>query len=204
MVVDLPGVGENLIDHPLVAVDLPTDPGVSGPRFQAMATVRSHLAAATARPICTCSSPGPSTWRTDVSPSGAVFGIVAGLVLPAVSRLGATALGRPAEPPRIDVGHLRHPRRRRPVWSKRPSLARHISRTEPLAALVIGDELAPGPAIADDDRDALADSITSRVESYHHPVGHLPHGQRSRPAAPSSTPAAESTASSSSTSPTPP
>ena len=50
-------------------------------------------------------------------------------------------------------------------------MARHISRTEPLAALVTGDELAPGPAIADRDREALGHWITSRVQSYHHPVG---------------------------------
>ena len=50
-------------------------------------------------------------------------------------------------------------------------LARRISRTEPLAELVVGDELAPGPSISDDDRNGLAASITSRVESYHHPVG---------------------------------
>ena len=37
-VVDLPGVGENLSDHPLVAVDLPTSPGFTGPRFQVLVT----------------------------------------------------------------------------------------------------------------------------------------------------------------------
>ena len=41
---DLPGVGDNLIDHPLAAVDLPTTPGFAGPRFQVMLTLRSSLA----------------------------------------------------------------------------------------------------------------------------------------------------------------
>jgi len=41
---DLPGVGNNLIDHPLAAVDLPTTPGFAGPRFQVMLTLRSSLA----------------------------------------------------------------------------------------------------------------------------------------------------------------
>ena len=49
--------------------------------------------------------------------------------------------------------------------------ARRIARMDPLARLVTGPELAPGPAIADDDRAALADSIRTRVASYHHPVG---------------------------------
>src|SRR5205814_1621312 len=38
---DLPGVGGNLIDHPLAAVDLPTPGGYAGPRFQQMLTLRS-------------------------------------------------------------------------------------------------------------------------------------------------------------------
>jgi choline dehydrogenase-like flavoprotein len=42
---DLPGVGDNLIDHPLVAVDLPTAGGYAGPRFQQMLTLRSSRAA---------------------------------------------------------------------------------------------------------------------------------------------------------------
>jgi choline dehydrogenase len=36
---------------------------------------------------------------------------------------------------------------------------------------VSGPELAPGPDIADDDVEGLADSIRARVAPYHHPVG---------------------------------
>jgi choline dehydrogenase len=43
VVADLPGVGNNLADHPLVAVDLPARAGTTGPRFQTMATMRSQL-----------------------------------------------------------------------------------------------------------------------------------------------------------------
>ena len=49
--------------------------------------------------------------------------------------------------------------------------ARRLSRTPPLAGLVTGAELAPGPAISDDDTAALARSIRGRAGSYHHPVG---------------------------------
>ena len=45
IVADLPGVGANLVDHPLVAVDLPAAPGRRGPAFQVMLTMRSTLAA---------------------------------------------------------------------------------------------------------------------------------------------------------------
>jgi choline dehydrogenase len=42
-VVDLTGVGGNLSDHPLVAVDLPTSRGFEGPRFQVVLSSRSSL-----------------------------------------------------------------------------------------------------------------------------------------------------------------
>jgi choline dehydrogenase len=50
-------------------------------------------------------------------------------------------------------------------------VARRISRTTPLAELIVGDELSPGLSVADDDIDGIARSIRSRVASYHHPVG---------------------------------
>ncbi|HEX5288272.1 MAG TPA: GMC family oxidoreductase [Streptosporangiaceae bacterium] len=50
-------------------------------------------------------------------------------------------------------------------------IARAISRTAPLNGLIEGSELAPGPAIADGDTGAIAASIASRVDTYHHPAG---------------------------------
>jgi choline dehydrogenase len=50
-------------------------------------------------------------------------------------------------------------------------VARRVSRTPPLANLIVGDELSPGLSVADDDVDGIARSIRSRVSSYHHPVG---------------------------------
>ena len=49
--------------------------------------------------------------------------------------------------------------------------ARRISRTAPLSDLIPGPEIAPGPAIGDDDHAGLAKSIRGRVGPYHHPVG---------------------------------
>src|SRR5262249_58692991 len=40
VIADLPGVGANLADHPLVAVDLPARARTSRPRFHTMATPR--------------------------------------------------------------------------------------------------------------------------------------------------------------------
>jgi len=165
VVADLPGVGENLIDHPLVAIDLPTRPGVTGPRFQSIATLRSQLAPA-AGPDLHLFAAGPF----DVGPSGAVFGLVTGLVLPLSRGWVRLRSADPADPPRIDVAHLRHPDDMRRMLEA-TLIARTISRTAPLADLVEGPELTPGPSVGDDDAEAIAASIASRVSTYHHPVG---------------------------------
>jgi choline dehydrogenase len=165
---DLPGVGDNLIDHPLAAVDLPTMPGYAGPRFQMMLTARSSLAGPGGPPDLHLFAAGP--FDNPASPTGGVFGIVTGLM--AVRSRGSVRLrsANPADPPRIDIAHLHHPDDvTRMVEATRH--ARQLSRTPPLAGLVTGAELAPGPTIGDNDTAGLASSIRERTGSYHHPVG---------------------------------
>jgi choline dehydrogenase len=165
---DLPGVGNNLIDHPLAAVDLPTTPGYAGPRFQVMLTARSSLAAPGSPPDLHLFAAGP--FDDPASPAGGVFGIVTGLL--AVRSRGSVRLrsADPADPPRIDIAHLRHPDDMARM-TEATRLARRLSRTPPLAGFVTGTELAPGPAISDDNTAGLAASIRARAGSYHHPVG---------------------------------
>jgi choline dehydrogenase len=165
---DLPGVGNNLIDHPLAAVDLPTTPGYAGPRFQVMLTARSSLAAPGGPPDLHLFAAGP--FDDPASPTGGVFGIVTGLL--AVRSRGSVQLrsADPADPPRIDIAHLRHPGDMARMIEATQH-ARRLSRTAPLAGFVTGAELAPGPAISDDDTAGLAASIRARAGSYHHPVG---------------------------------
>ena len=170
VVADLPGVGDNLIDHPLVAVDLPTRHVVSGPRFQSMATLRSKLAPAADGPDLHLFTAGPFDVSRDVSPAGGVFGLVTGLVLPLSRGWVRLRSADPQDPPRIDVAHLRHPDDMRRMVEA-TLIARAISRTAPLNGLIDGAELAPGPSISDDDANAIAASIASRVSTYHHPVG---------------------------------
>src|SRR6185437_13477115 len=79
VVVKLEGVGANLIDHPIVAVDLPTRPGCHGPLFQALATMRSEQAMPGVAQDLQLFVAGPFDVPAEVSPSGAVFGIVAAL-----------------------------------------------------------------------------------------------------------------------------
>lgn len=165
---DLPGVGGNLIDHPLAAVDLPTSPGYAGPRFQVMLTLRSSLAERGGPPDLHIFAAGP--FDDPASPAGGVFGIVTGLM--AVRSRGWVRLrsADPADPPRIDIAHLRHPEdMARMIEATRH--ARRLSRIPPLAGFITGAELAPGPAISDDDTAGLARSIQERAGSYHHPVG---------------------------------
>src|SRR5262249_21403114 len=172
---DLPGVGDNLIDHPLVAVDLPTSAGYTGPRAQQMLTLRSSRAAPGGPPDLHIFAAGP--FDNPAIPAGGVFGLVTGLL--AVRSRGsvrlrsadpAHPLRTPAHPPRVDIAHLRPPEdRERMIEPTRH--ARRLSRTPPLAGFVIGAELAPGPAISDDDTAGLARSIRERAGSYHHPVG---------------------------------
>ena len=157
---DLPGVGENLIDHPLAAVDLPTTPGLAGPSFQVMLTLRSSLADPGGPPDLHLFAAGP--FDDTASPSGGVFGIVAGLV--AVHSRGSVRLrsADPADPPRIDIAHLRHPEDVARMVEAALH-ARRLSRTPPLAGFVTGAEVAPGPTIGDDDTTGLA---RSRLGSY--------------------------------------
>jgi choline dehydrogenase len=165
---DLAGVGGNLIDHPLVAVDLPTSPGYAGPRFQMMLTMRSSLAGPDNPPDLHLFAAGP--FDAAASPAGGVFGIVTGLL--SVRSRGSVRLrsADPADPPHIDIAHLRHPEDMARMIEATLH-ARQLSRTPPLAGFVTGAELAPGPAISDGDTAGLARSIRERAGSYHHPVG---------------------------------
>ncbi|MDQ3945307.1 MAG: GMC family oxidoreductase, partial [Actinomycetota bacterium] len=113
---------------------------------------------------------GPFDVPPEVSPTGAIFGIVAGVVQPSSRGWLRIRSADPAAPPRIDVAHLRHPDDLARMLEA-ILLARRISRTEPLAGMVAGAELFPGPAIADGDEPALAAAIAGRVNTYHHPVG---------------------------------
>ena len=165
---DLPGVGANLVDHPLVAVDLPVAPGRRGPALQVVLTMRTALAGPRGSPDLQLFTAGPFDDAT--IPSGGIFGIAAELLAPRSRGSPQLRSADPADPPRIDPAHLRHPDDlARMVEATR--VARRISRTPPLADLVLGPEISPGDEIGDDDTDGLARSIRSRVSSCHHPVG---------------------------------
>jgi choline dehydrogenase len=166
--VDLPGVGGNLIDHPLVAVDLPCAADSAGARYQVMLTMRSGLATPAGPPDLHLFAAGP--FDDQSSPSGGIFGVVTGLL--AVRSRGTVRLRSPdpLTAPRIDIAHLRDPDDLERMVEATLH-ARRLSQTVPLADFVGGPELAPGKAISDADRSGIGRSIRQRVSSYHHPVG---------------------------------
>ena len=172
---DLPGVGDNP-DRPPAGRRGPAHHArLCRPRFQVMLTLRSTLADPGGPPDLHLFAAGP--FDDAASPAGGVFGIVAGLL--AVRSRGSVRLrsADPADPPRIDIAHLRHPEdMTRMIEATRH--ARRLSRTPPLAGFVTGAELAPGPAISDDNTAGLARSIRERAGSYHHPVGTCAMGPR--------------------------
>jgi choline dehydrogenase len=165
VVADLPGVGANLADHPLVAVDVPCSASPGSAPFDVILSMRSSLAAPDDPPDLHLFPAGPFE-----SPDGAVFGIVTGLLC--VRSRGSVRLRStdPASPPRIEIGHLREPADLHRMIEATLQ-ARRLARTPPLSDIVSGPELNPGPHIGDHDAAALAHSIHARVGSYHHPVG---------------------------------
>jgi choline dehydrogenase len=167
-VVVLPGVGQNLIDHPLVGlrVPLPGEPGAL-PRHQVLVTWKSRSAGAEYACDMHLFSSGP---HLDPG-TGRCFGAVSFSVMKPSSRgelrlRSADALA----PPRIRPAHLETASDRARM---REGLleARRVARTVPLAGLVVGDELSPAPGIDDQDGEALDAAIRAKVSTYHHPVG---------------------------------
>ncbi len=169
-VVDLPGVGSNLVDHPLVAVDLPCRPTPGMSRFQVHLSLHSSYADRATPPDLMLFCAGPFPVDVDVSPGGAVFGIVAGLLVPASRGRVRLRSSAPTDPPRIDLAHLADPGDLHRLLDA-VTEARRIAGAEALAALVTGPELAPGPVIPSDDRVALGRWARASVSTFHHPVG---------------------------------
>ncbi|MEU2789629.1 GMC family oxidoreductase N-terminal domain-containing protein [Streptomyces sp. NPDC007100] len=161
---DLPGVGENLRDHPAVTLEYATDAPPPGPRDPVLQT------------FLTCSvgcAGGPVDLH--VFPSGPEADENGDTVLTLwVALLRPSSCGRlrlrsadPLDAPRIDVGFLREPEdTRRMVTGMR--LARALARTAPLSAL-LREERAPGPSVTADGQ--LAEALRRTVSGYQHAAG---------------------------------
>jgi choline dehydrogenase len=169
-VVDLPGVGSNLIDHPLLSIDLPTTPSPGPSRFQVHVTFHSATADPAGSADLLLFAAGPFGVGTDISVGGAVFGIVAGLIAPRSRGWVRLASSDPSDAPRIHPAHLTDADDLERMLDA-VTEARRLALSEPVAAITTGRELSPGAAVPTDDRDALATWVRTAVSTFHHPVG---------------------------------
>jgi choline dehydrogenase len=169
-VADLAGVGRNLSDHPLLSLDLPTRPSPGPSRFQVHVSFHSRSANPSGPPDLLLFCAGPFEVGADEVQSGAVFGIVAGLMAPRSRGWVRLASVDPMDPPRIHPAHLEDPDDLERMLDA-VTEARLLARSGPIAAITSGPELSPGSAVTTDDRAALAAWVCSAVSSYHHPVG---------------------------------
>jgi choline dehydrogenase len=169
-VVDLPGVGSNLVDHPLISIDLPTRPAAGPSRFQTHVTFRSSLADPAGPADLLVFAAGPFEVEPDVSPGGAVMGLVAGLIAPRSRGWVRLASADPNTPPRIHPAHLNDADDLERALDA-VTEARRLADSEAMALVITGAELTPGPAVAAGDRAALAAWARGTVSTFHHPVG---------------------------------
>jgi len=164
---DRPGVGGNLVDHPLMGVRFAAPPSPAGalPSLQALLTFPSSE-----RPAGHDLQVFP--WSileaAAESPTGAMGVLEVSLLKPRSRgslRLRST---NPDAAPVIDEGLLTDPSDlSRFVHGVR--VARRLLRTEPLSRLVVG-ELHPREEVPDTD-EALALAVLAEVGTYFHPVG---------------------------------
>ena len=169
-VIDLPGVGSNLSDHALLSIDLPTKPSESPSRFGVHATLHSKTADPIGPPDLMMFTAGPFEVDPTQVPSGAVFGIVVGLMAPRSRGWVRLVSTNPIEAPRIHLGHLTEPEDLEAILDGLEE-AQRIARSGPLNAVVAGAELSPGSSVPTGDRTALAAWASNAVSTFHHPVG---------------------------------
>jgi choline dehydrogenase len=161
---DLPGVGQNLSDHPLLALQFAAPVGSDNvPGAQVLLTLQSSG-----------SSLSPDlhifSWTIPPADPGAssIFEIFVALVKP-LSR-GSLRLrsSDPAAAPVIDMGFFTAPGDM-PRFIHAVRVARQLAQTPPLSDVAL-QELFPGPQIIDSAAD-LETAIRAKVGTYFHPVG---------------------------------
>ena len=175
-VIDLPGVGSNLADHALLAVDLPTSPSESPSRFAVHATLHSKAANPDGAPDLMMFTAGPFEVDSSQVASGAVFGIVVGLMAPRSRGWVRLVSSNPIDPPRIHLAHLTDPDDLAAILDGIEE-ARRVAGSTSLAAVTAGAELSPGPEVQPGDRQALASWASNAVSTFHHPVGTCAMGE---------------------------
>jgi choline dehydrogenase len=163
-VVDRPGVGGNLTEHPLMpnVFQATTPPRAGDPVFQTILTAASSTADGLydLHVLPLFNSP-------ELQGDQPVFVILAGLMTPQSRGSVRLRSADPHDAPRIDLGLFTNAADM-PRMLDAVRLVRRVAGTEPLSGL-LGTELMPAADAIDDD--ALAAAVRGGCEIYHHPVG---------------------------------
>ncbi len=162
-IVDLPGVGRGLQDHPLVVLPLTGPPDMARPEFQALVTAHSSGAGPAGAPDLQFIAGGPPPGGAPIAAQGGGTAFIVGTALVKPRSRGRVWLRStdPADAPRIDLGLLSDPADLPMLREGVRELLRMV-RTEPLASLV-----AAGPDV---DETELDKWIAANAGTYHHPV----------------------------------
>jgi choline dehydrogenase len=162
-VLDLAGVGANLIDHPALSVDMPTAPIANGDWFQVAVTWRSRRCGDDAYDMHIVGG-GP----IQSAPDEYVFFLLVGLMRPRSRGRVTLRSHDPAAAPRIQMGDLAHADDRARMIEG-VQHARELFHTPPLRELLTGPELKPGADATTDEQ--LQDAIVRQISIYHHAAG---------------------------------
>jgi choline dehydrogenase len=167
LVLDLPGVGQNLHDHVIGAVVYQSKrPPQEGAPFEHLPYVRARSSEESDLDIQLVLNPSP--WAAHWSHTDLIgYSIMFALMAPASRGAVRLAASNPAGPPVIDPGFFADERDLdRMVHGLR--LAREIGESNALS-LWRARELNPGTLISDDD--GLRDFVRRSASTYFHPVG---------------------------------
>jgi choline dehydrogenase len=166
-VLDLPGVGRGLLDHPASSIDfaVPAD-WPAQPVFQSVATFHSGAADPLGPPDLQMFAAG--TWPDPGAATGRTAVLVAAVLKPVSAGRVWLRSADPTHPPRIDLGHLRE---RADVDRLVEAMhrARQVVNAAPLREVVAGIH-APEPE-AWAASPALAAWLRRHTWTYHHPTG---------------------------------
>jgi choline dehydrogenase-like flavoprotein len=166
---DLPGVGANLMDHPLLGMRFaaPLSACAEGhPAFQTLLTLKSEDAIADHDLHIFPHSIFPC--YPEESESRAQFALLIAVMRPHSRGRLRLRSSAPDAPPAIDLGYFTDPRDMRRML-KGVRVARQVAQTAAMRELAL-QELYPGTELPETDANLEA-AVLAEVESYHHPVG---------------------------------
>lgn len=163
VVVDLPGVGADLQDHPMIPLVWQTSTDlVGGPVFQTFVTLAPDDAGSPQLQLL----PGSATLDPR-DPTTATFFVSAAIVRPHSRGTVSLRSTDPATPPRIEIGHL-DAEQDLALMARAVDEVRRLAEAPEMAAICTSAELTGVPATFDP---AFAAAARSLVTTYHHAAG---------------------------------